>query len=121
MGRLLILDDDATVGQTLLFGAQACGFEARLCAGLAAFRTELRQWPPTHVVLDLQLAGGSGRAVLEDLTAEGATASVIVCSGAGAIELDAALAEVRRHGLPVAGALAKPFRLAALRALLGVR
>ncbi len=117
-GRLLILDDDATVGQTLLAGAQACGFEGRLCATPEAFAAEVQAWPPTHVAIDLHLAGGNARQTLHELAALSCGATVIVCSGAGADEIEAALAQARALGLPTAGALAKPFRLAALRALL---
>lgn len=117
-GRLLILDDDATVGQTLLAAAQACGFEGRLCDTPAAFAAALQAWSPTHVAIDLHLAGSDGLQALREMAALPCSATVIVCSGSGADELDAALAQARALGLPTAGALAKPFRLAALRALL---
>lgn len=118
-GRLLILDDDATVGQTLLAAAQACGFEGRLCETPAAFFAALQAWPPTHVAIDLHLAGSDGLQVLREMAAlPGCGATVIVCSGSGVDELEAALAQARTLGLPTAGALTKPFRLAALRALL---
>ena len=96
-GRLLILDDDATVGQVLLMGAQVSGFEARHCTEVEAFFEALTGWPPSHVAIDLTLPG---------------------TSGAGAAELAAALAETRVLGLDGAGVLPKPFALATLRQLL---
>ena len=49
-GRLLILDDDPTVGQILLMSAQASGFEARLCLEVQPFLEALGPWMPTHLI-----------------------------------------------------------------------
>jgi DNA-binding response OmpR family regulator len=117
-GRLLVLDDDATVGQMLLMAAQAAGFEARRCADLPAFITHLQSCPPTHVVVDLNLPGSSTEQVMQQLSEVRCRARVIVCSGAAPQELQAALSLARALGLRTAGVLAKPFRLAELRALL---
>jgi FixJ family two-component response regulator len=118
-GRLLILDDEASVGLTLVFAAQACGFESRQCETVPAFMAALATWAPTHLAIDLTLPGTSGLEVLRQVADAGSQASVIVFSGAGAAELDAVLAEATQLGLATAGTLAKPFRLAALRQLLG--
>jgi DNA-binding response OmpR family regulator len=118
-GKLLILDDDVTVGQILLLGAQASGFEARLCGEVAAFFELLDPWAPTHVAIDLTLPDTSGVAVLRRLSQNGCRARVLICSGAGAAELDAALAETRALGLDGAGVLSKPYTLARLLALIG--
>lgn len=117
-GRLLVLDDDDTVGQILCLGAQAAGFEARLCLTVEAFLQALGPWAPTHVSVDLTLPGSSGSAVLQALAAAGCPARVIVCSGAGGGALQQALDEARALGLAVAGALEKPFAMARLRELL---
>lgn len=117
-GRLLVLDDDATVGQILVLGAQTSGFEARLCATVPAFLGALLDWAPTHLAIDLTLPGSSGVEVLHRVAEAGSRARIIICSGAGREELDAALNAARGLGLTTAGALCKPFRLAELRALL---
>jgi len=117
-GRLLVLDDDATVGQILVMAAQAAGFEARQCDKLPAFMQELAAWAPSHVALDLGMPGTSPEQVMQSLADAGCRARVIVCSGAAPQDLQAALSTAQRLGLPTAGALAKPFRLAELRALL---
>jgi DNA-binding response OmpR family regulator len=119
-GRLLVLDDDATVGQILVAGAQASGFEARLCDTVPAFLAALDDWAPTHLAIDLTLPGSSGVQVLQQVAQAGCRARIIVCSGSGAEELEAALEAARRLGLATAGVLPKPFRLAGLRALLSV-
>lgn len=117
-GRLLVLDDDATVGQILVMGAQASGFEARLCEAVPAFLEALLGWAPTHLAIDLTLPDSSGVDVLHRVAEAGSRARIIICSGSGREELDAALAAARRLGLATAGVLSKPFRLAGLRALL---
>jgi ActR/RegA family two-component response regulator len=117
-GRLLILDDDATVAQILRMAAQASGFEARHCETPADFFETLPAWAPTHVAVDLTLPGTSGLAVLRQLAASGCRARVLVCSGAGAADLQQALDEAAALGLDTAGPLPKPFTLATLRALL---
>jgi DNA-binding response OmpR family regulator len=118
-GRLLILDDEHSVGLTLVFAAQACGYESRHCDTVPEFMAALSSWAPTHLAIDLTLPGTSGLAVLRQVAEAGSRASVIVFSGAGAAEADAVLAEAGHLGLNTMGVLPKPFRLAAVRALLG--
>lgn len=118
-GRLLVLDDDATVGLILVMGAQGVGFEARLCESAEPFFEALASWAPTHVAIDLSLPGISAAQLLRRLSDSGCHAHIIICSGAGRSELDAALSEARSLGLDAAGVLPKPFTLADLRALLG--
>jgi len=116
--RLLILDDDAMVGQILQMAAQGAGFEAQRCERHTAFFDAVRDWQPSHVAVDLLMPEMSGVEVLRQLAAMGCSARIIVSSGAGLGELDAALAEAQALGLQTAGVLPKPFSLAAVRALL---
>ncbi|GAP36484.1 response regulator [Piscinibacter sakaiensis] len=120
-GRLLILDDEPTVAQVLGAMARVCGVDSRHAATVEAFLAAAADWAPTHVAIDLMLPGAHGEDVLRQLAATGCPARVLVCSGAGPAELQAALATAQALGLPVAGVLAKPFTLAALRALLRPR
>jgi FixJ family two-component response regulator len=90
-GRLLVLDDDATVGQVLLMGAQVSGFEARQCDNLPAFMQDLMDWMPSHVALDLGMPGTSPEQVMQSLADASCRARVIVCSGAAPQDLQAAL------------------------------
>lgn len=117
-GRLLVLDDDVTVGQILVMAAQSAGFEARWCEDLPALLAELGGWVPTHVSLDLCLPQANTEQVLQCLADMACQAKVIVCSGAAPADLQAALALAGQLGLPTAGVLQKPFRLAELRRLL---
>lgn len=117
-GRLLVLDDDATVGQILVMAAQGVGFEARWCEDLAGFIEAMAAWGPTHVVVDLRMPGVLPEQVMQRLADAQCQARIIVCSGAAPGDLQAALAQARALGLQAGGVLAKPFRLAELRALL---
>ena len=116
--RLLILDDDPTVGRLLVYVAQAAGFEARLCERAHDFFEAVRDWAPTLLAIDLQMPDMDGLDVMRALAADGCTARVIISSGAGRAEVDAALLQAQGLGLHMAGVLAKPFSLASLRALL---
>lgn len=117
-GRLLVLDDDVTVGQILVMAAQGVGFEARWCEEVPAFIEAIGAWDPTHVAVDLRMPGVQPAQVMQCLADARCQARIIVCSGAAPVDLQAAQAQARALGLVVAGALAKPFRLAELRALL---
>jgi len=117
-GRLLVLDDDMTVAQILLMAAQGAGFEARWCEDVPGFIEAIRTWDPTHVAVDLRMPGTQPEQVMQLLADVQCRARIIVCSGAAPVDLQAALAQAQALGLQVAGALAKPFRLVELRALL---
>lgn len=119
-GSLLILDDDPIVGQIIQLSAQACGFEARHFTDPADFLAALSLGGATHVAIDLTLPGTSGVQILREVAALGSAGRVIICSGCGDDELQAALAEARRLGLACAGLLPKPFTLQTLKTLLGV-
>jgi FixJ family two-component response regulator len=117
-GRLLVLDDDATVGKILVFVAESVDFEARLCEQASAFFQAVIDWAPTHVAIDLSMPEVDGVEVLRRLAVNGCRARVIISSGAGRGEIDAALHEAQALGLQTAGALSKPFSLKSLRTLL---
>ena len=117
-GKLLVLDDDATVGHLIVAVARTAKFDARLCEAPEPFFEAVAGWLPTHLSIDLAMPELDGIGVLRRLAATGCTARIIIASGAGQAELDAALDEARRLGLPTAGVLGKPFSLAQLRGLL---
>ncbi len=117
-GRLLVLDDDLTVGTLLVIVAESAGFEAQLCEQPQVFLDAVKTWAPTHVAIDLKMPQMNGSQVLQALAAAQSQARVIICSGAGSADTQDALDEARRLGLHTVGALPKPFSLSSLRALL---
>lgn len=117
-GRLLILDDDPAIGQTIRLIAEGCGMEVRFTVEPAEFFDWFEQWDPTHVVLDLVMPDMDGVEVLAELAQRGCASSIIVSSGVGGRVLDAAGRCADEHGLVLTGVLPKPFTPAALRELL---
>lgn len=116
--RLLILDDDELVGVMVEMVGQLAGFETRVTTAPEAFLAAAGDWQPEVIVLDLTLPTLTGEELLRALGDAGCSARVIVSSGADTARLEAALQLGLDSGLAMAGMLAKPFRPAALRALL---
>ena len=53
MSRILLLEDDATLGRGVRFALETEGVRAELCAGLAEARALLAQGPFDLLVLDV--------------------------------------------------------------------
>jgi DNA-binding response OmpR family regulator len=119
-GRVLILDDDPTVAQILTMSARVAGHEARSHGHVAGFMADVSSWQPTHVILDLNLPDTTAADVLQVLARQGCEARVVVCSGASAPEMAAALDLARSLGLRASGVLSKPFTQAEFRAVISV-
>jgi len=117
--RLLILDDDPLIGQTILAIAESAGLEARYTETPEAFFLELDGWDPTHIALDLVMPEMDGVQVMVQLAQRGSRARLILTSGVGHRVLDAAGRSAAEHGLQIAGVLSKPFSPSALRGMLG--
>jgi len=116
--KLLILDDDPTVGKVLGRVAERIGFEVLLTARPAEFFGQVVQWQPSHVAIDLSMPEMGGVQVLDRLAELRCTARVVITSGAAMSAMTAALAHAHALGLATAGALPKPFSLPLLRSLL---
>ncbi len=117
-GRLLVLDDDEAVAETIALVAETSGFEVATTTGFEAFWAALDAFAPTHVTLDLSMPQMDGIEVLQRLAARGFDGTVIVCSGLDRRVLEAAQRSAFEHGLDGVGLLPKPFLPAELRALL---
>lgn len=116
--RLLILDDDPSIGATIALMAQSSHVECRYTSLAKDFYAELQSWQPTHIALDLVMPDQDGIEVLHHLAELGCRASIIITSGVEGRVLEAAHRSAKEHGLNIAGTIAKPFSLAALRGLL---
>ena len=119
--RLLVLDDDSTIGTTVAMIAETAGFEALATTSPDEFFRLLGEWEPSHVALDLVMPKMDGVQVMAQLAARGSTAGIIITSGVGSRVLDAAGRSAAEHGLRIIGTLAKPFAPEALRKLLRER
>jgi len=117
--RLLVLDDDDLVGVLVEAIARTSGLETRMTVEPEAFLAAAAQWRPDLVFVDLTMPRMSGEQVLRRLAAQSCTARIIVSSGSAHERLAEAAALAAQCGLCMRGTLSKPFKPAALRALLG--
>lgn len=116
--RLLVLDDDEGVAKSLALVAGSEGFAVRITHTPADFFQQVRQWHPTHVIVDLVMPTMDGVEVLRALADSGYRGRTAVMSGMGAKVLEAARRSGAERGLEIAGVLAKPFRAESIRSVL---
>lgn len=85
MESILVIDDDETFNSVLTRALKRRGFEAE-GANDAQTAVQLAQRkPPARVVLDLNLAGSSGLALIEPLLAINAECRIVVLTGYASI------------------------------------
>lgn len=116
--RLLILDDDPLIGQTISAIAALAGLDTRYTSRPEEFFQAIEEWRPTHIALDLIMPQMDGIQVLQSLALLGCSAAIIITSGVGTRVLEAAGRLAAEHGLNIAGVIPKPFTPAQLRQLL---
>ena len=116
--RLLILDDEPAVAQTVALAAGRHGFEVRMSVSTADFFDDVARFEPSHVIIDLLMPGMDGVEVLRTLATNKCHANIIMMSGMGTKVLEAAQRVGLERGLCISGILPKPFKPAELRALL---
>jgi EAL domain-containing protein (putative c-di-GMP-specific phosphodiesterase class I)/FixJ family two-component response regulator len=117
--RILILDDDASVGQTIQWIAESLGFEAAFVTDAEEFFLKLAQMIPDIITVDLVMPGLDGVEIMRLLAERKCRAKIVISSGMGTRVLDAAQRSAQEHGLSIAGVISKPISREALRALIG--
>jgi EAL domain-containing protein (putative c-di-GMP-specific phosphodiesterase class I)/AmiR/NasT family two-component response regulator len=118
--RLLILDDEPVVAQTVAFAAERHGFAVRMSASTEDFFDDVAHFAPSHIIIDLLMPGMDGVEVLRNLATTRCHANIIMMSGMGTKVLESAQRVGIERGLYIGGILPKPFKPAELRALLDV-
>ena len=84
--RLLIVEDDASFARTLARSFERRGYDVRTLAGEDGMQALLADFPPTHAVVDLKLAGGaSGLASVKQLHAFDPDMVIVVLTGYASI------------------------------------
>lgn len=114
-GRVLILDDDSSVGETIGFVAETANLEARSVTTPEAFFVAIEEWQPTHIVLDLIMPEMDGVEIMQRLATQECQARLIILSGVGSRVLDAARRVAAERGLRIIGVLSKPISTRELR------
>jgi EAL domain-containing protein (putative c-di-GMP-specific phosphodiesterase class I)/FixJ family two-component response regulator len=117
--RILILDDDAAVGQTIQWLAEGFGFKAAFVTHAEAFFLKLVQMNPDIITIDLVMPDLDGVEIMRLLAERDCRAKIIISSGMGTRVLDAAQRSAREQGLSILGIISKPISKEALRSLIG--
>ena len=118
-GRILVMDDDQQVRETLQLMLSRLGYQVVTAAdgreAAAIYRYERELGTEIDLlIMDLTIPGGmGGREAVREILAVNPRAKVIVASGYSS---DPVMADYRRHGF--AAALSKPFRVEELTELL---
>ncbi len=118
-GKVLILDDDAEIGNFLGRVARAGGFEAKATSDISTFRQGYGEDIPSHIFLDLQMPGVDGIEVLRWLAEQKASAEIIIMSGFDQKVIEAARRLGLERGLRITHTMQKPFRVEDVFSVLG--
>jgi len=117
--RILILDDDPNVGQTIQWIAESLEFDAEFVTEATEFFEKLVQTCPDIITIDLIMPELDGVEIMRLLAERKCRARIIISSGMGTRVLDAAERSATEHGLNVVGILSKPITKESLRRLVG--
>jgi EAL domain-containing protein (putative c-di-GMP-specific phosphodiesterase class I)/FixJ family two-component response regulator len=117
--RILILDDDADVAQTIQWVAESLGFQAEFVTSPEEFFRRLEVTRPDIITIDLVMPKLDGVEIMRLLAEHKCRAKIVISSGMGPRVLDAAERSASEHGLDIAGVLSKPISKEALRSLVG--
>ncbi len=112
--NILVIDDDPTFNGVLTRALVRRGFEARGVTSAEAALDAARLVPPTQVVLDLNLGGSSGLALIEPLLAINPTCRIVVLTGYASIAT--AVDAIKLGAIQY---LAKPVEVSAVLAAFG--
>ena len=116
--RLLVVDDEPSIGRLVKRVAESVGFEVIATENPVVFAKTARQWHPSVIMLDLSIPGTDGIQLLRGLAADKCAAHIVLISGADSKVLEAAQQLGRERGLSMGKLLQKPMRIETLRELL---
>lgn len=114
---ILIVDDDATVSESLALGLELPGRTIVVCSDVESAEITLEQFPVTHLITDVQFSGAFGFEGLHFLSrvhARRPACRIILITG---YVSDALRTEATRKG--ASAVLSKPFEMDELEASLG--
>jgi len=117
--EILILDDDAEVGQTFQWIAESLGFEAQFVTESEEFFRVLVEKCPEFITIDLVMPELDGVEIMRVLAERRCVSRIIISSGVGTRVLAAAERSALEHGLDIVGVISKPVSREALRRLVG--
>ncbi len=109
-GTLLVVDDDATIRETLTEYFEQNGMLVLAATSAAEARDAVAQHLPDVIVLDLRLPDGDGLGLLDALRADDPDSAIVVLTGHA--DVRTAVAALQRGALDL---LEKPLQLETLR------
>jgi two-component system response regulator MtrA len=86
-GRILVVDDDASLSEMLTIVLRQEGFESRMCSRGDQAMTEFRDFRPDLVLLDLMLPGKDGIDVCKEIRAESGVPIVMLTAKGDTIDV----------------------------------
>ncbi len=116
--RLLIIDDEPPIAAALGRIGKDCGFAVTTTTTAEDFKQSYPIVQPTVIILDLAVPRVDGIELLRWLGNAGCTATVLIVTGFGGKIPESARLLGEARGLKMGGIIAKPFRVAELRAVL---
>lgn len=86
-GRILVVDDDASLAEMLTLVLRQEGFEARMCPRGDLALAEFRDYRPDLVLLDLMLPGKDGIDVCKEIRAESGVPIVMLTAKGDTVDV----------------------------------
>jgi DNA-binding response OmpR family regulator len=118
VNRLIVIDDDKDVADLIARIAESVGFEVRTVWDGANFKRAYEEFRPEGIVMDIYMPHMDGLELIGYLAERGTTAPIVIVSGSD----DEMREMVERlglaRGLKIVASIAKPLRVAELRASL---
>jgi response regulator RpfG family c-di-GMP phosphodiesterase len=103
---VLVVDDDLAVRELLAEGLESFGYPARTAGGAEEALEIIKEAPPHLVLSDIDMPGGTGFDLLEEIKAHDSDLDVIMVTGA--IDADTAIQAIRQGASDY---VTKPFNL----------
>ena len=116
--RLLVVDDEEDICETIAEIAESRGFEVAAISDPGAVAAKLDAFTPDVIMLDLMMPGTDGVELLRLLVDRVKNAKICLMSGSDTRVLNSARRLGSAHGLDVIAALEKPIDIPLLRATL---
>jgi EAL domain-containing protein (putative c-di-GMP-specific phosphodiesterase class I)/ActR/RegA family two-component response regulator len=114
---ILVVDDDADIGEFIGAAAQTLGFKCRVTHSAGDFMAALNP-DFSLIILDLVMPGMDGIELLRVLGHRRIKAGIVLMTGSDRRVLSTSVALAEALGLDMAGCLQKPFRLSELKEVL---
>lgn len=110
MSRVLIADDEAPIREMIRIACEMDGHETRTVISAAEALEAYDAFRPDVLILDMNMPGGGGGHVIDELARRGETCPTLVVTGLGG-----AMDDREREDLGATQVLSKPFSIDSLR------